>query len=265
MSFYGSTPNYAFIWDEAGFEGTTERIRAKQKAGDMAGMAAEITDDHLATFCTEAAWDDLADALIDKYASTIDRLVFYNPAFDTPERFDRYGAIARQISDRTADRNDRSVLIRRAGPTDLDRVVAMNRTFCELDHHPFDEHRVRTAFAPLLADDTHGVVWVTDRPESYAVLTWGWSIEAGGREAVLDEIFVSERGEGYGAALVDHLVADAERRGVARIFLETEVAQRTSPAVLRATWIRGRRLDLDEPGVHRSLVTGQGSPRTRSR
>ena len=23
MSFYGSTSNYAFIWDEAGFEGTT--------------------------------------------------------------------------------------------------------------------------------------------------------------------------------------------------------------------------------------------------
>ncbi len=102
LSFYGSTPNYAFIWDEAGFEGTTERIRAKQKAGDVAGMAAEITDDHLAVFCTEAAWDNLADALIAKYASTIDRLVFYNPAFDTPERFDRYGVIARQISDRTA-------------------------------------------------------------------------------------------------------------------------------------------------------------------
>jgi probable F420-dependent oxidoreductase len=30
MSFYGSTPNYAFIWDEAGFEGTTARIREKQ-------------------------------------------------------------------------------------------------------------------------------------------------------------------------------------------------------------------------------------------
>ena len=34
MSFYGSTPNYAFIWDEAGFEGTTTRIRKKQKACD---------------------------------------------------------------------------------------------------------------------------------------------------------------------------------------------------------------------------------------
>jgi probable F420-dependent oxidoreductase len=102
LSFYGSTPNYAFIWDEAGFEGTTERIRAKQKAGDVAGMAAEITDDHLTVFCTEARWDDLADALIDKYDGTVDRLVFYNPAFDSPDRFERYGAVARAISDRTA-------------------------------------------------------------------------------------------------------------------------------------------------------------------
>jgi probable F420-dependent oxidoreductase len=102
LSFYGSTPNYAFIWDEAGFEGTTERIRAKQKTGDFEGMAAEITDDHLAVFCTEARWDDLADALTDKYDGTVDRLVFYNPAFDSPERFERYGAVAQAISDRTA-------------------------------------------------------------------------------------------------------------------------------------------------------------------
>jgi probable F420-dependent oxidoreductase len=102
LSFYGSTPNYAFIWDEAGFEGTTERIRTKQKAGDVAGMAAEITDDHLAVFCTEARWDDLAESLIAKYADDVDRLVFYNPAFDTPDRFERYGAVARTISDRTA-------------------------------------------------------------------------------------------------------------------------------------------------------------------
>lgn len=102
LSFYGSTPNYAFIWDEAGFEGTTERIRAKQKAGDIAAMAAEITDDHLSVFCTEARWDDLADSLIAKYDGVVDRLVLYNPAFDTAERFERYGSVARAISERTA-------------------------------------------------------------------------------------------------------------------------------------------------------------------
>ncbi len=57
MSFYGSTPNYAFIWDEAGFEGTTARIREKQKAGDFKGMAAQISDEHIATFATESTWD----------------------------------------------------------------------------------------------------------------------------------------------------------------------------------------------------------------
>ena len=101
LSFYGSTPNYAFIWDEAGFEGTTERIRRHQKAGELAEMAAEITDEHLAVFCTEARWDDLADALIARYDGVVDRLVFYTPAFDPPDRFERYGHVARTVSNRT--------------------------------------------------------------------------------------------------------------------------------------------------------------------
>lgn len=101
LSFYGSTPNYAFIWNDAGFDGTTDRIRAKQKAGDLAGMAAEITDDHLRVFCTEASWDGLADALVATYADLATRLVLYTPPFEGPERFERYGEVARQISART--------------------------------------------------------------------------------------------------------------------------------------------------------------------
>lgn len=100
LSFYGSTPNYAFIWDEAGFEGTTQRIRVKQKAGDIAGMAAEITDEHLAVFCTEASWDTMADALVTKYAGIADRLLFYSPIADRPDTFDRYGEVARDIASR---------------------------------------------------------------------------------------------------------------------------------------------------------------------
>ena len=101
LSFYGSTPNYAFIWDDAGFEGTTARIREHQKAGDVLGMAAQITDDHLATFCTESTWDGLAHALVDKYRGLATRLVFYNAAMGRPEtmneRLERFGEVARQI------------------------------------------------------------------------------------------------------------------------------------------------------------------------
>ncbi|MFZ1161199.1 TIGR03617 family F420-dependent LLM class oxidoreductase [Mycobacterium sp.] len=100
MAFYGSTPNYAFIWDEAGFDGTTARIREKQKAGDFAGMAAQVSDDHIAAFATESTWDKLADMLIEKYAGKATRLVLYNAVGD-PEHFERYGDAARQVSDRS--------------------------------------------------------------------------------------------------------------------------------------------------------------------
>jgi probable F420-dependent oxidoreductase len=97
LSFYGSTPNYAFIWDEAGFEGTTERIREQQKKGNLAGMAAQITDDHLGTFCTEATWDGLAEALVNTYGDIATRLVFYNALMAHPERLERFGEVARRI------------------------------------------------------------------------------------------------------------------------------------------------------------------------
>ena len=86
--FYGSTPNYAFIWDEAGFEGTTDRIREKQKAGDMAGMAAQVTDDHLAMFAPRHMGRPRR-RVTTKYAGVANRLVFYNPVFDSPDRFER--------------------------------------------------------------------------------------------------------------------------------------------------------------------------------
>ena len=96
MSFYGSTPNYAFIWDEAGFEGTTARIREKQKAGDFAGMAAQISDEHIAAFTTESTWDGLADALAEKYGGVATRIVLYNALAD-PQLIERYGEVARRL------------------------------------------------------------------------------------------------------------------------------------------------------------------------
>ena len=114
--------------------------------------------------------------------------------------------------------------IRRAILDDLDALVELHQAVCVVDEHPFSDDRARAAFGPLLVGDEHGVVWVTDDLRGYAVLTWGWSIEAGGREAVLDEIFVHDRGQGLGSLLLAHVVADGERRGLARIFLETESA-----------------------------------------
>ena len=86
-----------FGWDEAGFEGTTARIREKQKVGDFKGMAAQITDEHIAAFATESTWDGLADALVEAYGRVATRVVLYN-ALGDPECVERYGAVAQRVA-----------------------------------------------------------------------------------------------------------------------------------------------------------------------
>ncbi len=100
IAFYGSTKNYAFQFDDLGFEGTSARLNECLKAGDFAGMAATITDEMLEHFAVVAPWDDLADALRQRYEGIASRLVMYlaeaSIAADPPA-LGRWGEIARAL------------------------------------------------------------------------------------------------------------------------------------------------------------------------
>jgi GNAT superfamily N-acetyltransferase len=117
--------------------------------------------------------------------------------------------------------------IRRAGPEDACDLLGLHREFCDLDGHDYDGNRVRRALAPLLSGDHVGQVWLTiggapPAAAGYAVVTWGWSLESGGREALLDEIYIRARGQGLGRLLLSHAITAAARAGASRMFLETE-------------------------------------------
>ena len=55
IAFYGSTRNYAFQFDDLGFEGTSAKLNEHLKAGDLDAMAATITDDMLEHFAVVGA------------------------------------------------------------------------------------------------------------------------------------------------------------------------------------------------------------------
>jgi GNAT superfamily N-acetyltransferase len=106
-------------------------------------------------------------------------------------------------------------------------VVSLSEEFCMIDGHPFDRARVTSALRGLLADDSLGEVWVVsgeDGLEGYAVITWGYSLESGGRDALLDEMYVSKPGSGVGSTLIEAVIEAVRGRGLTRIFLETEMA-----------------------------------------
>ena len=77
IAFYGSTPNYAFQFDDLGFDGTTERIRARMKAGDLDTIGDEITDEMFEMYGLAAPWDELAGRLVERYRGTAARVAMY--------------------------------------------------------------------------------------------------------------------------------------------------------------------------------------------
>ena len=101
VAFYGSTPNYAFIFDQVGFEGTTARIRERQKAGDLAGMAAVISDELLQHFVVRGSWDELPGLIVDRLEGIAARAIAYFAGMawaQDPEFQERWGGVARAIT-----------------------------------------------------------------------------------------------------------------------------------------------------------------------
>jgi probable F420-dependent oxidoreductase len=102
IAFYGSTPNYAFQFDDLGFEGTTARLGTLIREGDLEAMAATITDDMLDHYAVVCPWDELADRLVARYAGTASRLVMYLAGESIerdPAAAGRWGEVARAVRD----------------------------------------------------------------------------------------------------------------------------------------------------------------------
>jgi probable F420-dependent oxidoreductase len=103
VAFYGSTRNYAFQFDDLGYDGTSARLNERLKAGDSDGMAAVITDEMLEHFSVVARWDEMADTLVRRYEGIADRLVMYlaeDSLRADPSNLGRWGEIARAVTSR---------------------------------------------------------------------------------------------------------------------------------------------------------------------
>ncbi|MDP6376569.1 MAG: TIGR03617 family F420-dependent LLM class oxidoreductase [Pseudomonadales bacterium] len=101
IAFYGSTPNYAFQFDDLGFSGTTARLRELMKKGDLQALANTITDEMLEHFALVARWDDMADALNARYAGVASRVVTYLASADirqNPNNLAKWGEISRALT-----------------------------------------------------------------------------------------------------------------------------------------------------------------------
>lgn len=114
-----------------------------------------------------------------------------------------------------------------AESSDLESLLHFSRELNEVDGTPFDEARTRTALINLIDRPDLGGVWLiraAGQPVGYLVLTWGYSLEFGGRDAFVDELYLAApwRGRGLGRQAIRFAEEQCRRAGIMALHLEVE-------------------------------------------
>ena len=111
----------------------------------------------------------------------------------------------------------------------LDRLVALSGAFAEEMGMASDPEHRAAGLAPLLEGSPYGAVYLIGPPKApvgYLVLSFGWSIEFGGMDAMLDEIYVrpAVRGRGMASQVLQALPLALKGAGVRGLHLEVAIA-----------------------------------------
>lgn len=114
-----------------------------------------------------------------------------------------------------------------ARPDDLDRVATLVAAFHAETGIEMSDAARRTGIAPLLEGIPHGALYLIGpgrAPIGYVVVTFGWSIEFGGLDAILDEIYVrpAVRRRGIASDVLGALPAALAGAGVKGLHLEVD-------------------------------------------
>lgn len=115
--------------------------------------------------------------------------------------------------------------MRRATQSDVKLLVELMSEYYRESNLYIDVGRASWAFSQLLSDQKTGRIWLVEdeaHPVGYVVMTFGFSIAAGGLTAFIDDLFIQSRyrRRGLGRAAVDTVLDACESLGVRTLSIE---------------------------------------------
>jgi ribosomal protein S18 acetylase RimI-like enzyme len=133
-----------------------------------------------------------------------------------------------------------------AAVDDLPKLLPLVAAFH--DHQGFGttpEHQ-HDAILPLLEGIPHGAVWLVGprrAPVGYVAVSFGWSVEYGGLDATVDELYIRSavRKRGMGGEALDGLAKALREGGIRALHLEAKLEDET----LRRFYKRARFVPRD--------------------
>jgi GNAT superfamily N-acetyltransferase len=117
--------------------------------------------------------------------------------------------------------------IRSAEAADIERMMPLVREFYAFEKLVLNEARYRELALELVANDNLGRMLVIRADQEligYAVIGFGFSLEFGGRDALLDEFYLYEafRGQGIGTQMISAMEEFCRAKGIRAVHLEAD-------------------------------------------
>jgi ribosomal protein S18 acetylase RimI-like enzyme len=117
--------------------------------------------------------------------------------------------------------------VRPATQDDTEALIASIQAYYAYDHIPFDEASIRRGLVALAAHPEWGGAWllcVGDEVAGHLLLTYGFDLEFGGRQATLTELYISpvHRRAGLGRLAMAHVAELLRAQGITALELQVE-------------------------------------------
>lgn len=117
--------------------------------------------------------------------------------------------------------------LRLARPDDLDRLTTLVAAFHAEEGIEQENDNRRAALLPLLEGIPHGCVYLigpTRAPLGYVIISFGWSVEFGGMDGFIDEIYIrpAVRGRGIATEVLTELPKALAEAGLTALHLEVD-------------------------------------------
>jgi len=120
-----------------------------------------------------------------------------------------------------------SAALHLAKPDDLDRLCALVAAFHTEQGLESTEEARRAGLAPLLEGIPHGAAYLIGparAPMGYVIISFGWSVEFGGLDGYIDEIYLrpAVRGRGIASETLLSLPKALAGAGITALHLEVD-------------------------------------------
>ncbi|OKH37115.1 GNAT family N-acetyltransferase [[Phormidium ambiguum] IAM M-71] len=118
-----------------------------------------------------------------------------------------------EVTFKTASNDDRYLLL------------SLTKEFYQIEHLTYNVEVLNKCFDEIFTNDNLATIWIIyieREPAGYVVLTFGYSLEFHGRDALIDEFYIREsyRSQGIGKQTLEFVLTTCQTLGIKAVHLE---------------------------------------------